>query len=248
MNQQKRKLTVILSITVLMVSLFANVAFAKVYPIKDVQSSDPSYDKIQWVLNQGYMGLTLGKFLPNTTVRRGEFTAILAKINGDVQTLPKPTVSSFSDVKVKDQFFRYIEAEKSLMTSFKSDKGKLFKPTSYLTREDACYSIVKVMGYNSDDAVSSSVDPDVSLGEIIADDNKISPALLNYATLAVQNELISLREDGSNSYLDPKKNITRKDLAEFIYNAYQNPDFNKMSDDDSSNSSTDSSNDDTVTD
>lgn len=208
---------------ILMIMISSSIAEAKDFTIKDVPKTDEAYDRIQWVLNQEYMNLATGKFLPNSSVKRGEFAAILTKVDGEASTLSRTQTSSFIDVQPKDPFFKYIETEKSNMTFFKNTKGKLFKPNSYITREEACLSIVKIMGYDKADA--SQVDTEVSLDEMIKDAGKVSPAVEKYVTLAVQNDLMELREAEDGSYLDPKSNITRKQLALFLYNAYQNKDF-----------------------
>lgn len=230
MNKLIKKISSTTLIVLMILSMFVNIAMANDKVIKDITSADEAYNQIQWVLGQGYMGLSLGKFMPNNYVKRNEFTVILAKLNGDTKALSKPLVASFKDVNPKDQFYRYIETEKNYMTSYKSAKGKFFKPLSYITREDAAMSIIRVLGYDNDDSTISDVDSEFSLDSIIEDSNKISPALLKYVSLVVQNELMNLREDGDNNYFDPKNNITRKDLAVLIYNTYQHKDMN-ISDD-----------------
>lgn len=230
MSKLLKKMFIPLLTVFFTLSLFGNLVQAKEYTIKDVPKTDSAYEQIQWVLNQGYMGLIVGKFLPNSNIKRNEFTVILSKVNGDVSNLIKPSKPTFLDVKANDQFYKYIETEKSNMNFFKSAKGKIFKPTTYLTREDACMSVVKAMGYDNDDSAAYDVDSDVSLDEVIQDAGKISPSMMKYVTLAVKNELIELRENGDNSFMDPKKNITRRQLAVFIYNAYQNMDINKSDD------------------
>lgn len=205
--------------------LMSLAAYATDITIKDVANTDEAYSQIQWAVNQGYMGLSLGKFMPNNNVKRNEFTVILAKLNGDIKSLDNPKTSSFLDVAPKDQFFRYIETEKSYMTYTKNTKGYFFKPLTFLTREDAALSIVRVLGYDSDEAISDSMDSDVSLDSVIQDADKVSPVLQKYVALAVQNNLIEVRQDGESIYFDPKKSITRKQLAVFIYNAKQNRDL-----------------------
>lgn len=237
------KLAAIITSVSLLVGIFGVAAQAKEIQIKDVPKTDEAYEQIQWVLNQGFMSLSISKFLPASNVRRDEFAAILAKLNGDVKNLSNPSTPTYKDVNPKDQFYKYIESEKGYMTYTKNTKGSFFKPLVFLTREDAALSIVKILGYDSDEATAENVDSDVSLDSVIQDADKVSPILQKYVALAVQNQLIDIRQDGDNNYFDPKKNITRKQLAVFIYNAMQSRNLGMSGDDtmalqDSSSTST----------
>ncbi|MDP4272387.1 MAG: hypothetical protein Q8909_20030, partial [Bacteroidota bacterium] len=104
--------------------------------------------------------------------------------------------------------------------------SKLFKPDNYLTREDALYSIVKLFGYDSDEAISSNDNTDLSLDDLIDDAKGVSPTLFKYIAVGISNELMDLRQVGDKMFFDPKKNITRKDLANLIYNANQKKNYN----------------------
>lgn len=216
-------------LTGLLLSCFSMTS-AKEITIKDVLETDETYSQIQWVLDQNYMSLSLGRFLPNNYVKRNEFALILSKLVGDVASLSNPVKPFFTDVKRNDQYYRYIETEKQYMSYSKNGKGYVFKPNTFLTREEAALSIVKIMKYDSDEALSELANSELSLDSMVQDANKVTPAFQKYVAIAVQNQLVDVRQDGTDLYFDPKKNITRKQLAAFIYNAKQNPDFSVTDD------------------
>jgi hypothetical protein len=200
---------------------------AKEFTVKDVPTTDESYEHIQWVLNQGYMKLTLDNFYPNKYVRRDEFALILTKVSGEISSLKTPITPSFKDVLKNNQYFRYIETSKNYITCYKTAGGYLFKPANYITREDAVMAIVKVMGFDSDQAINDGVESELPLEEFIEDEKNISPTLKKYVGIAVLNQLIDIRTTQDKNYFDPKKNINRKQLAMFLYNAYQNREYGK---------------------
>lgn len=198
--------------------------------IKDVQASSQNYDKITESISQGWMSLTLGKFYPSKTVTRAEFAAILAKLTGDIKIIKTPSKSSFKDVSTKDQFFKYIEAEKSNMSYFKTKGGNYFKPKTFVTREDALATIVKVLGYDSDEAASDGADSEIDLDDILDDASKISPGLKSNIAIGVKNELIDLQTIEDKTYLNPKKAITREQLAVMLVDANDKKDYTKEED------------------
>jgi S-layer homology domain. len=77
--------------------LTANV-YASTTALKDVDPSEPTYEKIQWAISQGYMKPVLGKFYPQNQVKRGEFAYILSKVTGQntsLKILPSQLLQMF---------------------------------------------------------------------------------------------------------------------------------------------------------
>ncbi len=230
----KHKIMSVLIIATLVISMcMPNVASvqAKTFTIKDVEESDEAYDSIQSVLDQEWMSLTLGRFYPDKSISRGEFSLILTKFNNQLSEAKKVTKSTFLDLSVNNKYSKYVELQKNYITYYKSKKGKYFKPNNYLTREDALVAIVKILGYDSQEAVADGSDSEVDLDEIIADYNKVSPALESYVTLGVTNELIDLTDVEDTSYLYPKKQITRRQMAQLLVNASNSKDFTNTNED-----------------
>lgn len=220
-----KKISTIL-LVVILTGIFGVIpAYAKDMTIIDIPMTNPAYDIVKWVINEGYMSLTLGKFLPAKYVKRSEFASVVTKMSGSSTKLQNPKTPTFQDVTAKNQFYKQIESAKTYMTSFKSQTAKLFKPNSNLTREDAMFSIVKVLGYDSDEAVGSNDNTDLSLDNIIEDADIVSPSLVKFVSIGISYELMDLRIDGDKYYFDSKKSITRIDLAKLIYNAFQKKNY-----------------------
>ncbi|MDF2543304.1 MAG: endo,4-beta-xylanase precursor [Herbinix sp.] len=223
----KRQITSIILIIVLFSSLLLpSTVTAKQYTIKDVTDNDEAYEAIQDVLNQGWMSLTLSKFYPDKYVTRGEFAMILTKFNGQQSEVSKIKKVSFVDVKIDDQYGKYIELQKKYLTYYNTKSGYYFKPKKYLTREDALVAIVKALGYDSDKAMEEGVYSEIDLNEIIEDYDKVSPSLEKYMNIGVVNELIDLVEVDDKTYLNPKKYITRRQMAQLLVNAQDCKEFN----------------------
>lgn len=240
-----KKMYLLVLVVVLLINISGVIIVnAKDLTIKDVQKTGEEFNSVQWVVNQRYMSLTQGKFFPAKLVTRSEFAAIVTKLTGS--TLQYPKKPSFQDVTVKNQFYKQIETAKNYMVTYKNKTGKLFKPNSNLTREDAMMAIVKILGYDSDEAVSSNDNTDVSLDDIIDDARNVNPVLVKYISIGISNDLMDLRVSEDKSFFDPKKNITRIDLALLIYNAYQKKDYSSEEyDENNQNGSTDQTQSDT---
>ena len=176
--------------------------------IKDVPATNQYYSQISDAITQNWMGVAAGKFYPDKNITRGEFALILSKFDNDIATIKSVKKSSFTDVDSKEQYISYIEAEKAYIPYFKVKNGFSFKPKTFITREDAATAIVRAMGYDTQAAMDSVVESEVSIEDLIDDSNKVSSALKRYVSLAVANELINIREDGTNKYFDPKSFIT----------------------------------------
>lgn len=232
-----KKILKLVLCTFVILSMAVSTVQAAVVSLKDVDVNDPSQDKIMWAIEQGYLKPVLGRFFPEKNVNRGEFSYILSKVSGDTIKLKNPSKATFSDVTKTHQFYKYIETMKTYINSFKgTGSTKLFKPKSYITREDAAMAVVKLLGFDSDEALMDGVESDISIEEIITDNNKISKANMKYVEIVVVNELMDFRmDDDGNIFFDPKKSITRKDLASLLWNATQQRDYLKEQYEDDNN-------------
>jgi len=79
--------------------------YAKDLNIKDIDPQNEAYSYVQWAIEQGYMSLTLNKFLPTKFVKRSEFAAIVTKLTGNGKTLQAPKTPTFQDVTTINQFY-----------------------------------------------------------------------------------------------------------------------------------------------
>ena len=232
-DEMKRLKAKILVCAMLLLIMTATPVYAAITTnLKDVDVNDPASEKIVWAINQGYMKPVLGRFYPKKEVKRGELAMILSKITGDISSLKNPTKATFTDTLKTYQYFRHIETMKGYINYYKNSEGKkIFKPTSNITREDAAKAVVKILGFDTDEALMDSVESDISVEEIIADFSKISPSNKKYVEIVIVNELMDYRlDDEGNVYFDPKKSLTRGDLANLIWNAEQQKNYLKSED------------------
>lgn len=200
--------------------------------LKDIDVNDPASDKVLWAVEQGYMKPVLGRFFPDKKVNRGEFAYIIWKVTG--LKLLNPSKQSFNDTNKTNQYYKYIETMKKYINSYKASDGtKTFKPKEYITREDAAMAVVKMLGFDTDEALLDNVESDISLEEFIVDANKITKANMKYVEIAVVNELMdfTMNDDG-DIFFNPKTVLTRKQLANLLWNATQLRDYYKTDYDD----------------
>ncbi|MFT4146276.1 MAG: S-layer homology domain-containing protein [Mobilitalea sp.] len=227
MKHKLLSLLIIVTLLITVVPWNIRTVQAKEYAIKDMDVNDEAYQSVQDVLNQGWMSLTLGRFYPDKNITRAEFTMVFTKFNSQLKEAAKVKKVSFKDVALKDKFGKYIELQKKYVTYYKTKNGNYFKPNNYLTREDALVAIVKILGYDTEDAVTGGVESEVDIFELLEDSDKITPALKNIVSIGVTNELIDLYENSKGIYLYPKQSITRKQLALLLSNAQYSRDYSK---------------------
>ncbi len=195
--------------------------------LKDIDVNDPASDKVMWAVEQGYMKPVLGRFFPDKKVNRGEFAYIIWKVTG--LKLINPSQQSFTDIGKTYQYYKYIETMKKYINSYKASDGtKTFKPKGYITREDAAMAVVKMLGFDTNEALLDDVESDISIEDFIVDANKITKANLKYVEIAVVNELMDFTmNDNGDIYFNPKNVLTRKELANLLWNATQLRDYYK---------------------
>lgn len=158
-------------------------------------------------------GYSDGRFLPDKTITRAEFTKITVGAYG--YPLLKPSTPSFTDVAPKDWFFGFVEAAKAKgMLPFAPDK--FFLPNKAITREESMIELVVAVRNNPNP-------PEVSAEEMsqfqasVKDFSMISPLALPYMVYAAKEGLIKGYVDGT---IHPKYPITRAETATIIFRAH----------------------------
>lgn len=158
-------------------------------------------------------GYTDGRFLPDKTISRAEYT----KIAVSAYNIPenKPENPSYSDVKKKDWFYGFVEAAKKKgMLPFA--EGANFYPNNPINREESMIELVTVF---RDDPSP----PPFSEEELTAfkakfkDGNTISTLALPYLAYAYNEGHIKGYPDGT---IRPKGLITRAETATIIFRAH----------------------------
>lgn len=138
-NIQKYFLATVILLGTLM--MFCGIAvYAQEAPISDVDTGMDSYQAIHWAVDNGFMKLTDGKFIPAASISRAEAAEMISLIRKDGDSLVTPGASTFKDVDSSNVNFKYIEGEKAY---FMVGDGN-FNPEGNLTREEASAAAVKL--------------------------------------------------------------------------------------------------------
>lgn len=158
-------------------------------------------------------GYTDGRFLPDKTISRAEYT----KIAVSAYDIPeyKPEKQSYSDVNKKDWFYGFVEAAKKKgMLPFA--EGPNFYPNNPINREESMIELVIVFRDDSNP-------PQFKEEELNAfktkfkDGNTISDLALPYIVFAYNEGFIKGYPDET---IRPKGSITRAETATIIFRAH----------------------------
>lgn len=158
----------------------------------------------------GFPATPDGTFRPEASITRAEALKVFVVFLG--LELDDVTKSSYYDVDVSSWYSPYIEAGKTLLPERRSIQGKIpFQPDMPITREDAIYALVTALGYDSETRFA-----DQSVLNMFSDKTSISNNVRSYVAVAVSNELVSGRDDGTIGAQDP---LTRAEFSTLLYRA-----------------------------
>lgn len=178
---------------------------------RDVPPSHWAFNEIDRVVNKGWFdGYEDGTFHPDQTISRCEALTVFMNFQG---ISPRAvTETSFSDVSVSDWFAPYVEAGKDLLPlRIAFDGTNPFLPKQPITREEVCYALVKIKGYESETTFANQF-----ALNMFKDQNSISADLKPYVAVAVQKKLIAGYDDGTLGAQDP---LTRAEFSAMLYRA-----------------------------
>ena len=158
-------------------------------------------------------GYTDGRFLPDKTISRAEYT----KIAVSAYDIPeyKPEKQSYQDVNKKDWFYGYVEAAKRKgMLPFAD--GPNFYPNNPINREESMIELVTVFRDDSNPPQFKEEELN-SFKTKFKDGNTISDLALPYVLYAYNEGLIKGYPDET---IRPKGSITRAETATIIFRAH----------------------------
>ena len=186
----------------------------------DVPKSHWAYDYIMEMVNRGVLsGYPNGRFYPNNSITRAEFSKIMCVSAGlDVNSVKN---TSYVDVKSSDWFAPFIEAGKYYLSGYISNGERWYKPNANALREDIAVALVKLKGYDV------SIYDESILYTMFKDKDSISSGARKYVAVAVENGLISGYEDDT---FRGQNTVTRAEAATLLWRAYQYGDENKVFD------------------
>ena len=173
----------------------------------DVKKSDWYYNSVKYVYtNNIIQGTTTTTFKPNDKLTRGQLATILWRMEG----MPSAKIANrFPDVKSGDYYYEAVRwaSEKKVVNGYKDGK---FGPKDNITREQLAVMLQNYARYKKRD-VSKIAD---IFG--FKDVNGISSYAKNAVAWAIQNKIISGKENGTK--IDPKGNASRAEAAAMIQN------------------------------
>lgn len=158
-------------------------------------------------------GYTDGRFLPDKTISRAEYT----KIAVSAYDIPeyKPEKQSYSDVNKKDWFYGFVEAAKKKgMLPFAESPD--FYPNNPINREESMIELVTVFR-NEPNPPEFKEEELSSFKAKFKDGNTISDLALPYLAFAYNEGLIKGYPDET---IRPKGSITRAETATIIFRAH----------------------------
>ncbi|MEC0226541.1 S-layer homology domain-containing protein [Paenibacillus alba] len=169
----------------------------------DTQSiSNWAMEAINEASQKAFIDGSNGKFNPQATITRAEFTKILVGVLGiDVKT--DPTIN-FKDVSLNDWFYPYVNAayKAGFITGFTNDQ---FNPDEKLTREQIAVIIVKALGIQAAGQTSA-----------LADMDQVS----DWAKADVQTVIARQLMSGWDNRFQPSDEVTREMATVVAMRAY----------------------------
>ena len=186
----------------------------------DVKKSYWAFDYIMEMVNRGVLsGYPNGKFYPDNTITRAEFSKIMCIASGI--TVTNTVTTSYKDVKPTDWYAPYVEAGKYYLSGYISNNERYYLPETNALREDIAVALVKLKGYDT------SLADESILKTMFKDYQSISQGARKYVAVAVENGLISGYDDDTFRGQDT---VTRAEAATLLWRAYQYGNGNKVFD------------------
>lgn len=171
----------------------------------DVPKNHWAYSDIKKCVEMGlFEGYEDGRFYPDHTLTRAEFTVLLAKAsNARIQSGME---TGFVDVAATDWYSGYINYGKAYLKG----KNGMFYPMEGATREDVCAAVLNILGF-------TNISVDETALYAFSDGNSIQPQNRQAVAFALSIELISGFSDGS---FRPQEAITRAQAAVVLSKLY----------------------------
>lgn len=169
----------------------------------DISPEDPYYDAILFCMFRGYFtGTGGGKFSPDAPLTRAQLAQVMWSMCGS----PDASPTTFTDVPEGVWYHQAVSwCQQNKLIAGQGDNT--FAPNSPLTREQMTVILYR---YARHTGVSLEVNADMSH---FSDLSKVSSWAYTSMRWAVTNWLIDI----SDSTLQPKKVVTRSELAEALY-------------------------------
>jgi len=173
-------------------------------PFRDVPHRLVSYDAIEWAYNNGIITGADGKFFPNDTMTRAQFSLMLYRQDGSPQGAEN---AGFLDVSAERPAFAAINWAHS--SAIVTGAHNLFQPDQPITRAQMILMLHRYTELKERDNSSSETSLDH-----FWDKSDISPVATDAMRWAVTHGLITGTTDG---WLLPNNPITRAQVVLILY-------------------------------
>jgi len=183
------------------------IAIVKAVPVfDDMEAYEWADEAVRYLFENGIVkGTGAGRFLPQNSLSRGDFTLMIARAFG----LTSGTVSGFSDVPEESYYHDAIAAaeERGIV---RGTDGK-FRPNAAISRQDAMVILVRAL----EDA-GIAVGPG-SAGDLypFADRDQIADYAYDAVAALVKEGVVM----GDRGKINPQGSITRAEMAVILYRA-----------------------------
>lgn len=180
----------------------------------DIPQTHWAFRYISELVQRGAIsGYPDGKYYPNATVTRAQFSKIMVMAADVAPITVSSTGTGFIDVPSNYWGATYIMAAKPYMTAYRQSSGQFtFKPNQPALREDIAVAVVKLKGYDV-----STADLD-ALRTMFSDYDSISSSIRPYIAAAVEHGVISGYSDGT---FRGQRSVTRAEAAAILWRAFQ---------------------------
>lgn len=188
-------------------------------PITKPTTKDLPFDDIEggWyedvIVDLNNKGIVNGYnrlYKPNNDITRADFAIMIYNLLENIYgiTLPEPSSEfNYNDTSIDTYYYKYVNSLSSLNILEGYGNGT-FKPTNNITREEASVVIDKLVDYL--DLNIQSINR-----KLYQDEDEMSWWAKSYIDRTVSYGLMSGYEDNT---FKPKKNITRAETAQILYN------------------------------
>lgn len=172
----------------------------------DVGEAHWAFNAISNLCGRGIIvGYEDNTFRPNELVTRSQFAAMLTNT---LKLTAKGKAQTFKDVPPNSWDFNAVEAAKSFLTGYKTNKGELyFYGSKSAVREDMAVALVKALDLKV-------LSDDDELEEIFEDYESISKNLRDFVYTAYKEQIMI----GSNGKFNPQGALTRAEAAALLDN------------------------------
>jgi len=188
--------------------VFSLIIVTPTFAFSDVTEAHWAHDKIQEMYQSGIIsGFENGTFKPNDPITREQAAAVMSNF---FEISLKENAKEFQDVAIGYWSEQYVKLISQFMPIDVVDGKNYFRPFDNATRIELAETIVKIIGYDSENVDEEIIEKFNDKSVFSEKDNK-------YISIVAKNGIM-VGDD--NSEFRPNDTITRAEFCALIYNIY----------------------------